>query len=235
MSGSTEDFYVKGEYFAKNPTWHEERSPWKAQYVMKIMKDNGVQPRSICEVGCGAGEILHQLYLSFPDDVVLDGYDISPQAYELSSKKSTERLKFYAGDFFKESRRSYELLLLLDVFEHVEDYLGFLRSLRGKADYKLFHIPLEISVLRVLMSKPIIRSRSTDGHLHYFTKETALATLEDIGYEIVDHFLTAKSLDLPATSLIYRLGKVPLKIASMLSKDMAARILGGYSLMVLAR
>jgi len=32
--------------------------------------------------------------------------------------------------------------------------------------------------------------RKEFGHLHYFTHETALATLEDSGYRVLDHFHT---------------------------------------------
>ena len=235
MTRTAEDFYTKGDYFAENPTWHEERSPWKAGKILKLIEKHDIRPTSICEVGCGAGGVLNELYLALPDTIVFHGYDISPQAHELSKAKTKDRLKFHLADFTRESDRFDDLLLVLDVFEHIEDYYGFLRALREKAEYKIFHIPLEISVLRVLRSEPILRSRKKDGHIHYFTKETALATLQDAGYQIIDQFFTAKSLELPATSFIYRLGKVPLQLASMLNKDMAARILGGYSLMVLAK
>ena len=78
--------------------------------------------------------------------------------------------------------------MAIDVFEHVEDYFGFLRKLREKAEYKIFHIPLDLSVQTVLRSSPIIKGRKSVGHIHYFTKETALETLKDTGYEIIDYF-----------------------------------------------
>jgi hypothetical protein len=54
-----EKIYTQGEYFEKNQTWHIEDSPWKTEQLMKIIKRNQLQPTSICEVGCGAGEILN--------------------------------------------------------------------------------------------------------------------------------------------------------------------------------
>lgn len=235
MTKKMEDRYTKGDYLAKNPTWHEEDSPWKAKHILRMIEKNNLQPSSICEVGCGVGEILNQLYLELPDNISFTGYEISPQAYELSKQKAKERLQFYLRDFLQEADYFSDLLLVIDVFEHIEDYFGFLRALREKAEHKIFHIPLDISVLKVLLCAPIIRRRRELGHIHYFTKETALATLEDTGYEIVDHFYTGGSLDLPAKSLIYSLGKWPLRLASRLNKDIAVRILGGHSLMVLAK
>jgi len=235
MAKKVEDRYTRGDYLAKNPTWHEEDSHWKAKHIVRMIKENNLQPNSICEVGCGAGEILNQLYLQLPDHVSFDGYEISPQAYELSKQKTNDRLQFHLKNFFQKPNQFYDLLLVIDVFEHVEDYYGFLRALRGTAKYKIFHIPLDISVQKVLLCRPILRRRKDLGHIHYFMKETALATLEDTGYEIIDHFYTAGSLELPSQSLMYFLGRWPLQLARMVNKDLAVRILGGHSLMVLAK
>jgi len=234
MKTNAEERYTAGEYLARNPTWHEEDSPWKANLIMKMLNKNDIQPNSICEVGCGAGGILSHLYDSLPENISFCGYDISPDAYEISKKKETRRLSFYLEDFLDEHDAFFDLLLVIDVFEHVEDYLGFLRKIKNRARYTIFHIPLDISVQRVLLSKPILRRRREVGHIHYFTKETALATLEDTGFQVIDHFYTAGTLELPSQSLIYSLGKLPLKIACMLHQDLAVRILGGHSLMVLA-
>jgi hypothetical protein len=235
MTMKTEDFYTEGDYIAKNPTWHEEDSPWKAKHILRMIEKNNLRPDSICEVGCGAGEILKQLYHELPGHVSFAGYEISPQAFELAKRKNAERLRFCLKDFLQEAHHFFDMLLVIDVLEHVEDYFGFLRALRGKAEHKIFHIPLDISVQRILLCTPILRRRREVGHIHYFTKETALATLQDTGYEIVDHFYTADSLDLPAKSLVYSLGKWPLRLARTLNIDLAVRVLGGHSLMVLAK
>ncbi|MBM9602716.1 class I SAM-dependent methyltransferase [Desulfopila inferna] len=228
------EIYTTGKYLQDNPTWHEEDSYWKSGNIFNMMQENELMPQTVCEVGCGAGEILRQLSFKLPD-VQFFGFEISPQAYELAQQKQNERVQFFLEDFSQNNEQYYDILLAIDVFEHIEDYYGFLRKVRERAAYKIFHIPLDISVQRVLLSKPIMKRRREVGHIHYFTKETALATLEDTGYTIVDYSYTASTLDLPAPSLLYSLGKIPLKIAGLLNKDLAARILGGYSLMVLAK
>lgn len=235
MENTIKDMYTGGDYLQKNPTWHEEDSAWKAQHILNMLSRNKLSPKSVCEVGCGAGEILNQLYLQMPHNVTFDGFDISPQAHKLSKQKERDRLQFHLKDLLEAEGNPFDLLLVIDVFEHVEDYLGFLKAIRSKATYKIFHIPLDISVQRVLLCKPILKRRREIGHIHYFTKETALATLQDTGYEILDHFYTASTLDLKSSSLIYSLGKLPLKIASMINQDLTVRILGGHSLMVLTK
>jgi len=227
-----EGIYANGEYLEKNPTWHIEDSPWKAKQILKIIEKNRLNPNSICEVGCGAGEILNQLCNQMPDNVSFAGYEVSPQAFNLCQQRKNHRLQFHLKDLLQDDKAFFDIVLAVDVFEHIEDYFSFLRNLRKKGEYKIFHIPLEISVGMVLKGSVILKTRETYGHIHYFTKETALATLKDTGYEILDHFYTATSLDLPNQSLPLWL---PRKIMYTFNKDMAVRILGGFSLIVLTK
>ncbi len=76
--------YVGGEYLGHNPTWHVEDSAWKAEQILAALKRNGLHPATVCEVGCGAGEILSQLHARLPSHVVFTGYEISPQAHALA-------------------------------------------------------------------------------------------------------------------------------------------------------
>jgi SAM-dependent methyltransferase len=226
--------YQTGEYLEKNPTYHVEDSPWKADQVLRLMKRHDLQPQSICEVGCGAGEILKQLQEKLPAEVQFYGYEISPQAYALSQQRANERLHFYCEDLLSLPNTSFDLLLCLDVFEHVEDYLGFLRGLRDKARDKIFHIPLDLSVQWLWRSSPIMREREQAGHLHYFTKETALATLQHAGYEVTDWCYTPGAIANPR-SVKAKLASLPRRFLSAINQDLVVRVLGGYSLLVLAR
>jgi cyclopropane fatty-acyl-phospholipid synthase-like methyltransferase len=227
--------YEDGTYLDNNPGWHEEDSPWKAKLVRNIIERTSLNPTSICEVGCGAGEVLNQLSMQYGENVELFGYEISPQAFELCNKKSKPNLIFRLSDLLQDSDAYFDIVMAIDVFEHVEDYFGFLRMLKEKAEYKIFHIPLELSVQEVLRSSPIIKKRQSFGHIHYFTKETALETLKDTGYEIIDYFYTAGSLELPNQGWKRNLLNIPRRLAYSVNKDLAVRLLGGYSLMVLAK
>jgi SAM-dependent methyltransferase len=231
----TQLIYTTGEYLGNNPTWHVEDSAWKAKQILKIIERNNLQPESVCEVGCGSGEILNQLYLKMPETVDFTGYEISPQAFELCKTRNKQRLNFNLGDLVRQENVYFDVLLCIDVFEHIEDYLTFLKDLQKKAKYKIFHIPLDLSVSSVLRSSPILRARQSVGHLHYFSKETALATLKDSGYEICDYFYTAGSIDLPKKSFKTLLANFPRKVLYGLNQDIAVRLLGGYSLLVLTK
>jgi len=227
--------YKDGTYYDKNPTWHAEDSPWKAKHIVEILKKNDIAPNSICEIGCGAGDILSCLSDSFGKGVQLSGFEISPQAFEICKKKEAENLHFHLESLFDGNEYTFDAILAIDVFEHVEDYFGFLRQVRRKATYKIFHIPLDLSVQEVFRSTPILVRRSKVGHIHYFTKETALETLRDTGYEILDYFYTSGCYELPHRGWKSDLISLPRKLFFQLHQDLTARILGGFSLLVLAK
>lgn len=235
MEKKFEEIYTQGTYLENNPTWHSEDSGWKAKQILTIIERNSLQPSSVCEIGCGSGEILNQLYLQMPEDVMFAGYEISSQAFKLCQGKEKDRLKYYLRDVILDENAFFDILLCIDVFEHVEDYLGFLRNLRNKSQYKIFHIPLDISVISVLRREKLLMERQKLGHIQYFTKETGLATLQDTGYEIIDYFYTANSIELQAKSWMNLLARFPRKIMYYLNKDIAVRLLGGYSLLVLTK
>lgn len=226
--------YTDGTYLRNNPEWHADDSAWKAEHVARLLERNAVAPATVCEVGCGAGEVLASLKRRLPPDTCFTGWDISPNAYALCSRKSAPRLEFRLGDLVQ-APDHYDVLMAIDVFEHVEDYFGFLRGLRARATHKVFHIPLELSALWVARGEPLLRQRRAVGHIHHFSKETALATLEDTGYRVIDHFYTSGATDLAGYGWKSGLLKWPRKALFSMDQDAAARLLGGYSLMVLAQ
>lgn len=217
-------------YLKNNPTWHLEDSFWKAKQIFKMITQNTLSPKNIVEVGCGVGEILNQLYQLLPPHVNFEGYDISPYAIKLSKKREKKRLTFYLKEYLNE-KKGCDLLLLIDVFEHVENYFPFLRLLREKSKYSIFHIPLELHAQGILRNVPIAARRKV-GHLHHFSKDTAIATLMDCGYEIVDFFYTNESFDLKKT-FKSKVMNVPRRILFSINKDFTVRLLGGFSLLVL--
>jgi hypothetical protein len=225
--------YTDGRYFEKNKDWHLEHTPWKALQVKKILNKNEVLFHSLVEVGCGSAGILYELTKFFPD-VEMEGFDISPQAATLWDKFADKsNLKLNVGDFL-DSRKFYDVLLLIDVFEHIPDYLGFLRSINSRAKYFIFHVPLDMNIQGLLRELPI-HFRETVGHLHYFSKSTAIKTLEDSEFKIIDYFYTPGDLEMVNRSFNKRLLAPFRKSLFRFAPDLAVKILGGWSLMVLAQ
>ena len=123
---------------------------------------------------------------------------------------------------------------MMDVFEHVEDYFGFIKNCSKKATYKIFHIPLDISVSSVLRNE-IINGRKSVGHIHYFMKDTAISTLKDCNLEIIDYIYTAGAVELSNRKFKTRLLNIPRRIFFKICPDLCVRVFGGYSILVLTR
>ncbi len=230
---NSSNFYTDGAYQTNNPNWHQEESPWKAQQVIDVIERTRLHPASICDVGCGAGEIIKILSERLPDTITYTGYDISPHAIELSSKRAAENISFHLGAQPPQANSS-DLILGLDVLEHIEDYHGFLRELKTKARYKLLHIPLDLAVQRVFRISTLLDDIDQVGHLHFFTKELALAALKRANYKLIDVAYIAKRIDLSMGRKRARLLTLPRKMLFSLNPDMASRLFGGWSLSVLA-
>jgi len=207
--------------------------------VLKILERNHLVFNSVYDVGCGAGEVLVQLQRRLRRDVAFAGFDISPQAIDIARRKENPSLRFHREDFLGSAVAPPDVLLVLDVFEHVPDYLGFLEALRRKAKWIVFHVPLDVCATAVLRrSGHMMHMRRQYGHLHYFTGETALATLADVGYDVRDHFYTSDDeisgdnvRRTPMQKLFYRIRKTVFRVRP----DLAAACFSRFNLMVLAR
>ena len=77
-------------------------------------------------------------------------------------------------------------------------------------------------------------SRSKLGHLHFFSRDIVLDSLRDCGYKIIDHFYNSKSLDTKSKTPSNFLARLPRKLLFRINEDLTVRVLGGYSLLVLA-
>jgi SAM-dependent methyltransferase len=247
-----EELYKSGRYLQKQPDWHIGESPWKAREVRRMLVRNSITPKTICDVGCGAGEVLKLLQQQMDNDCIFWGYEIAPPAIELCKTKANERLQFKLLDIREEEQVYFDLILVMDVVEHLEDYFSFLRAVQPKSLYKIFQFPMDLSIRSVLHGY-LIQYRDLYGHLHYFTKETALRTLQDTGYEVLDYFYTSESIVTvgeqahkavrnPLKYLRRLLGKVrrgiPAKFLQLLfaiSEDLAVRLTGRWRLIILAK
>jgi 2-polyprenyl-3-methyl-5-hydroxy-6-metoxy-1,4-benzoquinol methylase len=141
MSNDGMDIYRSGEYAKRNPTWHAEDSSWKAGLILDAMSHCDLKPKMVAEVGCGAGVILSSMAHTLGDSVEFHGYDIAPAAIERARCLEEKSLHFHMADFLNEDTPHFDLLLCIDVVEHLENYPEFLRNIRDKAlKYSMSHL-----------------------------------------------------------------------------------------------
>jgi len=225
--------YLSADYLQKNPSWDSEDSPWKAEKVREILAANRLQPASIVDVGCGAGIVLSELQRHYPD-ARLAGFDIAPDAERFWEAPRARGIELTVGDFTALHAAVCDVLLVLDVVEHLQDPFAFLARIRGRARHCVFHFPLDLSALSVLRETPLLHVRRRVGHVHYYTRSLALALLEDCGYHIVEARYTGAAFNAPQRSFKTWLASVPRRLARLANPDWGVRLFGGETLMVLA-
>lgn len=232
--GSPLDKYISHDYLKANPTWDMEDSPWKANFVVQILHSCGITPSSICDIGCGAGGVLAELRRTYHDSALF-GYDVAPDVTQLWYKHEKSNIKFQVGDFLVLNKKTYDVILLLDIIEHLADPFTFLSKLHGMAKYYVFHVPLDLSAISVVVEKPLINQRKNVGHINYFTKNLALSLLKECEFEIVKCQYSGAAFNSPKRTWKTRLVSLPRRLLYLLNKDWGTRILGGETLFVLAK
>lgn len=233
LLAAMKEIYNDQTYLHNHPTWHEEDAAWKASKISQALKAHKLSPQTVAEIGCGTGEIVRLLAEELPQ-VSFSGFDISQDVFELAQKKEAKNLHFEHLDLLTTDKQ-FDVLLVVDVIEHVENYIDFVRECQKHAKYVIFHIPLDMSVQKLLRAHTILHNRYHTGHLHYFCKETAVATVKDVGFEIMGAEYTRWGLETAQPGVLKKLGKLPLFLLDLVSTNLAAKIMGGNSLLVTAK
>ena len=226
--------YLDNHYSLDNPGWDADDSPWKAGHVASVLRKCNLRPKTICEIGCGAGGILRSLAEDYPEAELI-GYDIAPDAESFWDDHRKSGINLHVGDFFSLNHKNYDLILLLDVLEHVADPHKFLVEIKSYTKYVIIHFPLDLSALSVLRETPLLHVRRKVGHIHYFTKGLALELLDECGWEIAYWQYTEASFSAPQRRFKTKIFGWLRKWIYMLHKDVGVRLLGGETLMVLIR
>ncbi len=226
------DIYNNSEYLANNPNWHQEDSAVKAANIVKILQKNNIQFSSLAEIGCGTGEILIELKKQLNSaDLKFFGFDISKDAVRLAEQKNSG-IVIECKDITRDpSFEKKDVILVIDVLEHLRDYFTFLEDIRNKASYTVFHIPLDMFVWSLFREQMLIESKKRVGHIHNFTEEFIVSVLHDHGYTVLDRFYTEP--DYKADSFKQKMVNAMKKFLFKVSPRFCVKTLGGFSLMVL--
>jgi 2-polyprenyl-3-methyl-5-hydroxy-6-metoxy-1,4-benzoquinol methylase len=193
----------------------------------------------IGDVGCGAGHVLNSLLNILPDTFQYYGYDISPTAITLAKKYERDRLQFFCHDLF-DTDQKFDVLISIYVVEHIPNYYEFLTQCKKHAEYKIIVFPMNMNVISVMLNRPRMEYEKA-GHLHFFNEFTAIQSMRNCGYEIIDYsyLIGKKKIKTVLNKNISwkkRLITIPRTItAKILSPSLSLHFLGGGGVMVLAR
>lgn len=226
------DIYNDSTYLKNNPTWHEEDAPFKAGKIMALLNRNPLVFKSVCDIGCGSGELLVQLAARMKGVKTFVGEDVSKDAIAIARKKQTERVRFELADLsVPASKDIYDMLLVIDVIEHIENYFSFLDEVASRGRYTVFHIPLDMCVWSLFREKMLIEAKARIGHIHVFTEDFIISVLEDKGFRILDKLYTEPTFE--QMTFKQKLINEVRKMLFKLNKRFCTKTLGGYSVLLL--
>lgn len=226
------DIYNDSTYLNNNPTWHEEDAPFKTTKIIELLARNSISFNTVAEIGCGSGEILVQLESQLHEVTNYFGFDISTDAINIAKKKETDKIKFELRDLSNKNENCfYDLLLVIDVIEHLDNYFNFLDGIVSKSKYTIFHIPLDMCVWSLFREKKLIESKNRIGHIHNFTEDFIINILSDHGFEIIDKIYTEPTFE--EISNKQRFINFIRKFIFKINKRFCTKTLGGYSILLL--
>ncbi len=99
---------------------------WRFDVLRRELRRLGITPGKALEIGCGHGVLRQQMEEAF--EVAVDGCDLNSQALEMAPPGRGRRLVYNVFDRLPEMCGAYEMILLMDVIEHLEDDLDFLQT-----------------------------------------------------------------------------------------------------------
>ncbi|MFH1910376.1 MAG: class I SAM-dependent methyltransferase [bacterium] len=223
------NIYKNGQYKQNHPTWHDEDAAFKAQEVLKIIKRNRLKVRSIIDIGCGTGGVLKILSQKLKVSKLV-GFEPYKEVLKIAKTKHPE------VDFIdKLPQKKFDLALALDVIEHLEKPKKILLQIKTLAKYKIFHVPLSLSLQARLRKTPPEYGREHSGHLHNFTKKSALDFLKANNYEILDFSYTKGAILTPIKTRRQKFLNIFRILFFPVFPNLTSKLLGGFSLIVLTK
>ena len=145
-----ESMYIDGTYSENNPEFNDGESKRKADSLVRLIKDSPAELsdiNSVLDYGCGGGGLITELCDKLPLVNRAMGIDLNHEAidYAISNGRESDILRFKSGSL-DDVDDEYDLISVVHVLEHIKDWDNFLLSIKEKADYVYFSVPIEASV-----------------------------------------------------------------------------------------
>ncbi len=179
-----DNIYTNDEYIIKNPSLHEEDSPWKIEKVLPLVDRfiGQVNKKEICilDVGGGAGLILKaisdHIRRKYGIKVNKFALDLSPGMLKAQKQNNNDLCGTYNENICKTSieNKKFDLVLMVDILEHVPDDLAALIELARISKYVILKVPLETNLFSKIkkIGKGTIDmqrlSKEKYGHVNFY-------------------------------------------------------------------
>lgn len=169
--------------------------PGQSEYPKYLWAESHVpQGARVLDIGCNSGQVLRQLRTRKGAHGA--GVDIDPSHIEWAKNNNASGILFYhlAGEFVDREfgRNWFDVVLMLDVIEHVPSLRPFLRAARHvlKPGGKLVvTVPYAqgFAGYPYLFGRDVQGARTNPQHRRVFTWERLETTMRTMGFETIEH------------------------------------------------
>jgi len=235
--------------FYEDWAWQQLEDPrrtrileWKADNMVPLVRQTGLQFNSAMELGCAEGTVLNRLgnRLNISN---LCGVDMSQTFIDVGQKRHPY-IKFVNENWenLAGQTQPVDLLLISDFIEHLPNPDQFLEKIKPLAKHFIFKIPLEkclmINLYQVLGRRAKIGPQHPSGHLQEYHEQKALDLLKTHGYTLLQtrSLVTPFQLQYPGPQQWYLHPSVAIeKMAHLLPLRWQLGLIGGSLFALCAR
>jgi 2-polyprenyl-3-methyl-5-hydroxy-6-metoxy-1,4-benzoquinol methylase len=137
----------------------------------------------LLDIGCGLG---HMLDVAFEEGFDVEGIEFNPYAVERIKKKYI--FPVYCGDISSFTGRTFDVITMFDVIEHLMDPFTALENIRKICNIGGLLIITTMdsdSLTSRLLGKRLEDFRRIREHLFFFTRKSMTRILEEHGFKII--------------------------------------------------
>ena len=197
--------YLTSEYVIRNPSLHEEDTPWKVGKIIplidRVVDCFGEHEINLLDVGGGAGSILDAIsaYIekSYAIKVNRFSLDLSPDMLKVQTKRNPRLKKALTEDICETSLadKEVDLTLMIDVLEHIPEPIKALEEIKRISRFAIFKVPLEDNLfLRALnfiqRGQPRQGLIEKFGHINIYRFSNLRDQIEKHSGQVLEYYFT---------------------------------------------
>lgn len=153
----------------------------------KFFVDNVSENDTVLDVGCGNGALSYDVAKKAKKVV---GIDLNEKNVSFAKERySEENIEYICGDALKDlPNEKFDVIIMSNVLEHIENRVEFLERLREKAAKFLIRVPMINRDWITLYKKELdLDYRLDKGHFVEYTLESFEEELREAGLRIPDY------------------------------------------------
>ncbi|MEH1789731.1 MAG: methyltransferase domain-containing protein [Nostoc sp.] len=181
--------YITGNYGIQHSDWHLSDAPNKVKDIITalqlIIENSNKSSLKIADIGCGVGGVLNEtvklLNQNYPHlELTAIGFEIASSAVEVS------RQLFPTLDIrqkaFERCDGCFDLVMFIDVLEHLENPWEMLRIARDTSEYIAVRQPL-LENFSTFRYNNYRNEREHWGHIGYFNYHSFMDMTQATGWK----------------------------------------------------